>query len=66
MSWQLWTAAGIFLGTAANLALVNTGTIAWRLQLGSAFIPAVPLLILIYFCPESPRWYMSESACLHI
>ncbi|EPS44823.1 hypothetical protein H072_1179 [Dactylellina haptotyla CBS 200.50] len=47
-------------GTCANLAVVNTGTIAWRLQLGSAFIPAVPLLIGIYFCPESPRWYIKK------
>lgn len=38
-------------GTCANLAVVDTGRIAWRLQLGSAFIPAVPLLIGIYFCP---------------
>lgn len=60
MSWQLWTAFGIFLGNCANLAVVNTGKNAWRLQLGSAFIPAVPLLILIYFCPESPRWLMSK------
>ncbi len=59
MSWQLWTAFGIFLGTCANLAVAKVGKIAWRLQLGSAFIPAVPLLIGVYFCPESPRWYMS-------
>lgn len=25
--------------------------VAWRLQLGSAFIPAIPLLIGIYMCP---------------
>ena len=56
MSWQLWTAFGIFLGTCANLAVKDTGVISWRLQLGSAFIPAVPLLIGIYFCPESPRY----------
>jgi MFS family permease len=59
MSWQLWTAFGIFLGTCANLAMAKVGPIAWRLQLGSAFIPAVPLLLGVYFCPESPRWYMS-------
>ncbi|KAI7081587.1 MFS transporter [Hortaea werneckii] len=52
MSWQLWTAFGIFLGTSANLAVFRTGSIAWRLQLGSAFIPAVPLVLGIYFCPE--------------
>ena len=58
MSWQMWTAFGIFLGFCANLAVYNVGDIAWRLQLGSAFIPAVPLVIGIYFCPESPRWYI--------
>ncbi|KAK3683880.1 hypothetical protein B0T22DRAFT_483688 [Podospora appendiculata] len=61
MSWQMWTAFGIFLGTCANLAVAKTGAISWRLQLGSAFIPAVPLLILIYLCPESPRWYMKKN-----
>jgi MFS family permease len=60
MSWQLWTAFGIFLGTCANLVMVYTGKNAWRLQLGSALIPAVPLLLFIFFCPESPRWCMSK------
>lgn len=55
MTWQLWTAFGILLGTSANLAVKDAGPIAWRLQLGSAFIPAVPLVLGIYFCPESPR-----------
>lgn len=61
MSWQFWTAFGIFLGTAFNLAVWNTGDIGWRLQLGSAFIPAVPLAALVYFCPESPRWYIKHG-----
>lgn len=52
MSWQVWTAFGIFLGTSANLAVKDLGKIAWRLQLGSAFIPAVPLVLGVYFCPE--------------
>jgi MFS family permease len=51
MSWQMWTAFGIFLGFAANLAVYQVGKIAWRLQFGSAFIPAVPLVLGIYFCP---------------
>lgn len=51
MSWQLWTAFGIFLGFCANLALSGTGNIAWRLELGSAFLPAVPMTALIFFCP---------------
>ncbi|TFA99898.1 Polyol transporter 5 [Trichoderma ghanense] len=61
MSWQVWTAFGIFLGTCANLAVGKVGDIAWRLQLASAFIPAVPLVIGTYFCPESPRWYMKKG-----
>ncbi|CAF9937205.1 MAG: hypothetical protein HETSPECPRED_010587 [Heterodermia speciosa] len=61
MSWQMWTAFGIFLGFCANLAVYNAGAIAWRLQLGSAFIPAVPLVIGVYFCPESPRWYIKKG-----
>lgn len=55
------TAFGIFLGFCANLAVFRIENIAWRLQLGSAFIPAVPLIIAVYFCPESPRWYMKKG-----
>ncbi|PYH92608.1 galactose-proton symport [Aspergillus ellipticus CBS 707.79] len=61
MCWQLWTAFGIFLGTSANLAVKDTGDISWRLQLGSAFIPALPLLIGVFFCPESPRWFIKKG-----
>lgn len=61
MSWQMWTAFGIFLGYCANLAVYKAGRIAWRLQIGSAFIPALPLVIGIYFCPESPRWLMKRD-----
>jgi len=61
MSWQMWTAFGIFLGFCANLAVKDTGDISWRLQLGSAFIPAVPLWVGVYFCPESPRWYIKKG-----
>jgi hypothetical protein len=47
----MWTAFGISLGTCANLAVKDTGKILWRLQFGSALLPAVPLLLGIYFCP---------------
>jgi hypothetical protein len=56
MFWQLWVVAGIFLGFCANVIVKDTGDIAWRLQLGSAFIPSFVLMVGIYFCPESPRW----------
>ena len=61
MSWQTFVAFGIMLGFSANLIVVNTGAIAWRLQLGSAFIPAVPLLLGTYFAPESPRWLIKKG-----
>ncbi|KAM0330134.1 hypothetical protein ACHAQA_004307 [Verticillium albo-atrum] len=61
MSWQLFVAFGMVLGFTANLVVVDTGDIAWRLQLGSAFIPAIPLLLGIYFTPESPRWLMKRG-----
>lgn len=39
----------------------DTGRIAWRLQLGSAFIPSLILGVGVYFCPESPRWLMKHG-----
>ncbi|POS77697.1 hypothetical protein DHEL01_v203902 [Diaporthe helianthi] len=61
MFWQLWVVAGIFLGFAANVIVKDTGAIAWRLQLGSAFIPSLILMVGIFFCPESPRWLMKQG-----
>ena len=52
MFWQLWVVAGIFLGFCANVIVKGTGDIAWRLQLGSAFIPSFILMCGIWFCPE--------------
>jgi MFS family permease len=45
---------------AANAILRNCGDITWRLQIGSSFIPAVPLALLIFlceseFCPTDHR-----------
>ncbi|KAG7093617.1 hypothetical protein E1B28_007281 [Marasmius oreades] len=61
MSWQLWVAFGIFIGLCANLVFFNVGAIAWRLQLGSAFLPAIPLVLMVFLCPESPRWLMKKG-----
>ena len=61
MSWQMWVAFGIMLGFSANLIVFNAGAITWRLQLGSAFIPAVPLILGIYFMPESARWLIKKD-----
>ncbi|CAD0095548.1 unnamed protein product, partial [Aureobasidium vineae] len=48
VSWQTFVAVGIFLGASANLIFHGH----WRLQIGMAFIPAVPLLCLCYVVPE--------------
>ncbi|KAM0749276.1 hypothetical protein T439DRAFT_303148 [Meredithblackwellia eburnea MCA 4105] len=61
MSWQLFVTLGIFLGFSANAVVAKTGAIAWRLQLGSAFIPALPLSLFVFFCPESPRWLIKKE-----
>lgn len=61
MFWQLWVVIGIFLGFCANVIVKDTGSISWRLQLGSAFIPSFILAIGIFFCPESPRWLMKHG-----
>ncbi|RBR23772.1 uncharacterized protein FIESC28_03388 [Fusarium coffeatum] len=61
MFWQLWVVIGIFLGFCANVIVKDVPRIAWRLELGSAFIPAFILMVGIYFCPESPRWLMKHG-----
>lgn len=60
----MWTAFGILLGTAINIAVYNMRD-NWRYMIGAPFIPAVPLLCLIYLCPESPRWYIKKNRYLN-
>lgn len=50
-----------YRGSSANLAVYQMREIGWRLRLGSALIPALPLLILIWWAPESPRWSMQQD-----
>ncbi|KAJ5117416.1 hypothetical protein N7448_011048 [Penicillium atrosanguineum] len=59
-SFQLWVAFGILVGYCSNLIFYQIGPLAWRFQLAAAFVPAVPVLIFIWYCPESPRWYMKK------
>ncbi|KIP10754.1 hypothetical protein PHLGIDRAFT_22040 [Phlebiopsis gigantea 11061_1 CR5-6] len=65
--WQVYTAFGIMLGYAVDLAFLRipnkphiTG-LNWRLMLGSASVPALLLLSQIWFTPESPRWLVSKG-----
>ena len=61
VSWQMWTAFGIFLGFLANVSFYNFGANTWRLQLAAPFVPVVPLLLTIYACPESAAWYIKQN-----
>jgi len=57
VSWQTFTAFGIFLGNAANLIVRHS----WRWQTASGFIPALILLIMVFMCSESPRWLIKQG-----
>ncbi|CAI7649090.1 unnamed protein product [Penicillium pancosmium] len=59
-SFQLWVAFGILVGFCSNLVFYRIGPLAWRFQLSAAFAPAIPVLIFVWFCPESPRWLMKK------
>lgn len=67
MQWQMWTAFGIMFGYVADLAFFQVpdppGIVGlnWRLMMGSAMFPAVIVCLLVFLCPESPRWYMSKG-----
>lgn len=65
MMWQMWTAFGIALGTVVGVAFANTTTFGentqWRWIMGSTSIPPLIVMLQVYFCPESPRWYMEKG-----
>ncbi|OTB04160.1 hypothetical protein M426DRAFT_164309 [Hypoxylon sp. CI-4A] len=67
MQWQMWTAFGIMLGYVMDLAFFNVPDLSgiiglrWRLMMGSALIPAVIVCFMVYFTPESPRYYLTKN-----
>ncbi|KAF2225406.1 hypothetical protein BDZ85DRAFT_279096 [Elsinoe ampelina] len=61
MNWQVFVAFGIFLGHSANLAVFDIRSLNWRLQLFAACVPCVPLALLIFCCPESPRFLIKKQ-----
>lgn len=67
MSWQTFTAFGIMLGYAADLIFYQVADtpgivgLNWRLMMASAMFPALVVCCFVFFCPESPRWYMSKK-----
>ncbi|KAK8039242.1 hypothetical protein PG993_007653 [Apiospora rasikravindrae] len=67
MQWQMWTAFGIMIGYVADLAFYfvpdksGIAGLNWRLMMGSAMLPAVVVCAIVYFTPESPRWYLTKN-----
>ncbi|KAI1781165.1 hypothetical protein F4818DRAFT_31150 [Hypoxylon cercidicola] len=67
MQWQMWTAFGIMMGYVMDLAFFEVPDLSgiiglnWRLMMGSALIPAVFVCAMVYFTPESPRWYLTKN-----
>lgn len=66
MMWQMWTAFGIMIGFIADVAFWNVHSdsiegLNWRLMLASACVPPLFVCAQVYFCPESPRWYMLKG-----
>ncbi|CAH7670520.1 hypothetical protein BY996DRAFT_4581007 [Phakopsora pachyrhizi] len=62
MQWQMWTAFGIALGDVVSVIFVDIEpNVAWRLMLGSTVVAPIIVCGMIYFAPESPRWYMSKG-----
>ncbi|CAM6095661.1 unnamed protein product [Calypogeia fissa] len=64
MMWQMWTAFGIMLGYVVGVIFAPpkvTPYIAWRLMLGSTVVAPIIVCAMIYFGPESPRWYIKKN-----
>lgn len=60
MQWQMWTAFGIFLGYAMDIIFEPLTTNGWRYMLGSTVVAPIIVCCMIYFGPESPRWYVKK------
>lgn len=56
---QLMISCGILLAYLVNLAFAPLE--AWRWMFGLAAVPAVLLLVGVYFQPESPRWLLKKG-----
>lgn len=62
VSWQMCTAFGICLGFMANVAFYDyVPDVIWRLQLAAPIVPTMPLLMLLYLCPESSAWHVKRG-----
>lgn len=61
MMWQMWTAFGIMMGFVVSVAFEHVDFLGefsqWRWMLATTSIPPLIVMLQVYFCPESPRWY---------
>jgi sugar porter (SP) family MFS transporter len=57
--FQLAITIGILVAYLVNAAFASAGD--WRWPLALAVVPAVILLIGMYFLPETPRWLVSKD-----
>ncbi|PWW73604.1 hypothetical protein C7212DRAFT_284453 [Tuber magnatum] len=67
MMWQMWTAFGIMLGLLVDMALFDLGNgakeevVNWRFMIASPMFLPLIVCALVYFSPESPRWYIKKG-----
>ena len=64
VSWQMFTAFGLFVGFVANIAVYNVRS-PWRWQLAFPCLPVIPLFACIWLCPESPAYLIKSNGDYH-
>jgi sugar porter (SP) family MFS transporter len=57
--FQLAITLGILIAYLVNAAFAPVGS--WRWPVGLAFLPALVLLVGMYFLPETPRWLVGKD-----
>src|SRR5215212_6967413 len=57
--FQLAITLGILIAYLVNAAFAPVGS--WRWPVALAFVPALVLLVGMYFLPETPRWLVSKD-----
>ncbi|KAL6358997.1 hypothetical protein LRP88_09195 [Fusarium phalaenopsidis] len=66
LGFAMWTAFGIALGFIVcvafqNVTIIGGETSPWRWMMASTSVPPLIVMLQVYFCPESPRWYMEKG-----
>ena len=55
---------GALTGVIGQVSVEPTASLAWRYTLMSGLIPAIPLILIRPFLPESPAWQQKKDAGL--